>query len=697
MDSEGSSYSTHSKSSIAHLLDDSCEQSTGDIKRELKLDNFLHHSASLPPPSAQTQVQNQENGSNGISSTIQLAEFSANPVFLRQALTDLPSSDSVPTSFPETESKSASTSVESSLLSELHASENGSSRSNSLDGKKRRGRPRLHPEVLKVKKSARGRPRSETSKRAMKEAAKVAINTGNTENEQDQSSVSDSNISGINVQASEDLNMRTASIDPVLEAGTAKSIEDSGFHILNTSPAHEFNENGNSTPTSKRKASLSSGSTPSDPKPKSKKIKKEKSNDNKKQTCNASTSSPSVLIDSSVHASEAELDAYIAPSSKKKKAADSSKKSKKASNGTNDSSQHIQDLNDDDNNSSCICRKGDTGKWMIACDNCDEWLHGSCVNLTESKAQLLIKYICPRCAESTQLTSVFKRKCRLPDCDLPIQYEEHAKGDTNPKPISKYCSPDHGVQFFRSLVNKGSTQKAFDLNVLTPAQLAAFVNSCKSVKQFHKLGARFPAAKLLPSEKDIEAAFSETDKQLVNQLQQKIDGIQEKLKYNELKMQFISQCKERAKLISEELIKQGLLNGEIDEEPKRSKKKKKQPKSKRDICGYNSQLTLGDEEWIEFIDSELGQTMLTQDLRQLEEQDSTFTCLNDKRKCSRHSGWQSLSSQFCANLERFYTIEQEKIKLQMSELYYKQQVQLMTRSGNNVNYNSGNNNQTIIC
>lgn len=696
MEPEISSYSTHSTTSMAHSLDKSCEESTSDNKRDLKLDNLLNHSASSTPHPTLAEVQNQENEPSATSSIRQLVEISANPLS-HQALTDRPSSDSIASSFPETESKSAAISAESNLSLEPGASENGSSQPNGVDGKKKRGRPRLHPEVPKVKKSARGRPRSETSKRAIKEAAKVATHTESTENEQDQTLVSDSNMSGINGQAPEDVNVGAVSTEPALEAGTAKPVEDSGFDTSNTSPADESNENNNSTPTSKRKASVSSGSAPSDPKPKSKKIKKEKSNDNKKQHNNSSTSSPSVHIDSSVHASEAEPDNYIAPPSKKKKTADSSKKSKKAVNGTNDSSHHNQDFHGDDINSSCICRKGDTGKWMIACDNCDEWLHGSCVNLTESKAQLLIKYVCPKCTESTQLTSIFKRKCRLPGCDLPIEYEKHVKGDINPKPISKYCSPDHGVQFFRDLVKKATTQKEFDQNVLTPAQLAAFVNSCKSVKQFHKLGARFPAANLLPSEQEIEAAFSETDKKLVNELQQKIDGIQEKLKYNELKMQFITQCKERAKLISEELIKQGLLNGEIEEEPKRPKKKKKQPKSKRDICGYNFKLTLGDEEWIDFIDSELGQTMLTQDLRQLEEQDRTFTCLNDKRKCPRHSGWQSLSSQFCANLERFYTIEQEKIKSQMSELYYKQQVQLMTQSGSNVNDNSGNNNETIIC
>lgn len=687
MESEESLHSDNSKIPISHLPYDSIEQSTVDSKREFKLNNILNHTSS-PSPSSSTKglEQNQEN-----SSKVLAFEATQTSHALAQQSTLISPSSS------KTEPLSVITSVENDLSVEP---EQESNIHVCIDGKKKRGRPRLHPETSKVKKSTRGRPRSETSKRALKEAAKVAAqnSAGNTENEQTLGT--DSNTSMNNTPASQ-LPKDEAIIGEKSDSElmTVKPIEELTLNG-NASQGHETDGNSTSTQTSSTKRKASESSTPviSEPKSKSKKIKKEKSND-KKQVNNASTASPSNPTDSSVHVSETEdnFSSHIAPPLKKKKTTDSSKKTKKTPNGTNDSYQHSQDHHKDEYNSYCICRKGETGEWMIACDHCDEWFHGSCVNLTESMAQLLIKYVCSRCTESTQLISIFKRKCRLPGCDLPIEYEEHIKGDTNPTPISKYCSTDHGVQFFKNLINKAPTQKVFHPNVLTPSQLASFINCCKSVKQFHRLGAKFPTAKLLPTEEEIEASFSESDKNFVSQLQQKIDELQEKLKYNELKTQFIGQCKERAKLISEELIKQGLLNGDIDEEPKRTKKKKKQPKLKRDICGYNSKLTLGDDEWIEFINSEIGQTMLTQDLRQLEEQDRTFVCLHDRRKCPRHSGWQSLTSEFGANLERFYTVEQDKIKSQISEIYYKQQVQLMTLSGNNFNEKNGNDNQAITC
>lgn len=685
MESEEFLHSDNLKIPIPHLPNDSIGQSVTDSKHEFKINNILNQTFS--PSSTQGLEQNQENG------TKVLAFESTQPLHALTQQSALISPLSL-----KTEPVSVSTSFENDLSVEP---EQESNIPVCVDGKKKRGRPRLHPETFKVKKSTRGRPRSETSKRALKEAAKVAAQNspGNTENEQTLGT--DSNTS-INSTPASQLPKDEAIIfeKSASEIVTVKPSEELTLDNGNALQEHEADGNSTSTQSSstKRKASESSTPVSSEPKSKLKKIKKEKSND-KKQVNNASTASPSIPTDSSVHVSETEdnFSSYIAPPPKKKKTTDSIKKTKKTPNGANDSYQHSQDHNKDEYNSYCICRKGDTGEWMIACDHCDEWFHGSCVNLTESMAQLLIKYVCSRCTESTQLTSIFKRKCRLPECDLPIEYEEHIKGDTNPTPISKYCSTDHGVQFFKNLINKAPTQKVFDPNVLTPSQLASFINCCKSVKQFHKLGTKFPAAKLLPKEEEIEASFSESDKNLVSQLQQKFDEIQEKLKYNDLKTQFIGQCKERAKLISEELIKQGLLNGDIDEEPKRTKKKKKQPKLKRDICGYNSKLTLGDDEWIEFINSDIGQTMLTQDLRQLEEQDRTFVCLYDRRKCPRHSGWQSLTSEFAANLERFYTVEQEKMKSQISEIYYKQQVQLMTLSGINFNENNGNDNQTITC
>ena len=45
----------------------------------------------------------------------------------------------------------------------------------------------------------------------------------------------------------------------------------------------------------------------------------------------------------------------------------------------------------------CLCRKPCNGRFMIQCDICEEWFHGSCVNITASDALTLDKFMCTTC------------------------------------------------------------------------------------------------------------------------------------------------------------------------------------------------------------------------------------------------------------------------------------------------------------
>jgi hypothetical protein len=51
----------------------------------------------------------------------------------------------------------------------------------------------------------------------------------------------------------------------------------------------------------------------------------------------------------------------------------------------------------------CICRRPYDG-FMIGCDECDEWYHGPCIGVSESRADRFDKYVCTRCSVS----NVFK-------------------------------------------------------------------------------------------------------------------------------------------------------------------------------------------------------------------------------------------------------------------------------------------------
>ena len=48
----------------------------------------------------------------------------------------------------------------------------------------------------------------------------------------------------------------------------------------------------------------------------------------------------------------------------------------------------------------CLCGGPDTGSFMIQCNECLEWFHGSCVNIDEADAKYIDIYECPDCIGS---------------------------------------------------------------------------------------------------------------------------------------------------------------------------------------------------------------------------------------------------------------------------------------------------------
>eukprot|EP00903_Cladosiphon_okamuranus_P013909 g12937.t1 len=53
---------------------------------------------------------------------------------------------------------------------------------------------------------------------------------------------------------------------------------------------------------------------------------------------------------------------------------------------------------DDGGNRYCLCRGPNDGTFMVQCDDCDQWFHGSCVNLKEGDKSLS-NFECPGCAK----------------------------------------------------------------------------------------------------------------------------------------------------------------------------------------------------------------------------------------------------------------------------------------------------------
>ena len=45
----------------------------------------------------------------------------------------------------------------------------------------------------------------------------------------------------------------------------------------------------------------------------------------------------------------------------------------------------------------CLCCGPYDGKFMIQCDECLEWYHGTCVQVTPEEANSIYVYLCPDC------------------------------------------------------------------------------------------------------------------------------------------------------------------------------------------------------------------------------------------------------------------------------------------------------------
>lgn len=106
----------------------------------------------------------------------------------------------------------------------------------------------------------------------------------------------------------------------------------------------------------------------------------------------------------------------------------------------------------DDNTLYCICRKPDNHRWMIGCDGgCDDWFHGSCVDMLQSEEDLVDKFICPNCEAAGRGVTTWKPMCRREVCRKPARL---VKGKE-----SKYCSDDCGTLFFQEQLQKTAGAK----------------------------------------------------------------------------------------------------------------------------------------------------------------------------------------------------------------------------------------------
>uniref|UniRef100_A0A672F3E1 CXXC-type zinc finger protein 1 n=1 Tax=Salarias fasciatus TaxID=181472 RepID=A0A672F3E1_SALFA len=83
----------------------------------------------------------------------------------------------------------------------------------------------------------------------------------------------------------------------------------------------------------------------------------------------------------------------------------------------------------------CICRKPDINCFMIGCDNCNEWFHGHCINITEKMAKAIREWYCMRCRDENAFLEIKYRSKKNRDRDVD--------SDKNERQYSTPSTPDY--------------------------------------------------------------------------------------------------------------------------------------------------------------------------------------------------------------------------------------------------------------
>ena len=94
----------------------------------------------------------------------------------------------------------------------------------------------------------------------------------------------------------------------------------------------------------------------------------------------------------------------------------------------------------------CICRGPDDHRWMICCENCEDWFHGECINLNKDIGESLIeKFVCPNCTDR-KIYTLYKKTCALGGCRRASRLNQPEK--------SVFCSHEHSQMYWERLVAK---------------------------------------------------------------------------------------------------------------------------------------------------------------------------------------------------------------------------------------------------
>lgn len=118
-----------------------------------------------------------------------------------------------------------------------------------------------------------------------------------------------------------------------------------------------------------------------------------------------------------------------------------------------------EDSNSDaetDNGPYCICRGPDDHRWMIGCEVCEDWFHGTCVDLSKDIGERLVeRFVCPNCTDGRANYTKFRKTCSLQGCTNSARLFGVDEDER-----SIFCSAEHCDLWWISTIKKLPTRAA---------------------------------------------------------------------------------------------------------------------------------------------------------------------------------------------------------------------------------------------
>uniref|UniRef100_A0A4W6EM47 CXXC-type zinc finger protein 1 n=1 Tax=Lates calcarifer TaxID=8187 RepID=A0A4W6EM47_LATCA len=124
----------------------------------------------------------------------------------------------------------------------------------------------------------------------------------------------------------------------------------------------------------------------------------------------------------------------------------------------------------------CICRKPDINCFMIGCDNCNEWFHGNCINITEKMAKAIREWYCMRCRDENPLLEIKYRSKK--------SREKESEPERAEKQYSTPSTPDYKSERRRGSKVKRSVRMCGECEPCRRTEDCAQCDFCKDMKKF---------------------------------------------------------------------------------------------------------------------------------------------------------------------------------------------------------------------